>query len=193
MRKPFLTGLILAVILTPAASAQARPRQSTTLKLVDSRGAEVRLTLDENTEVLVLGTWCPTSRRLDTMLKDGLARRYTRNKRLVYVFDYDELAHRAAPAVRSGKVSQATLDAYVRSQPPGALVVDRDFLSHVAARQVLFYDDKHPIEHEVVPVAFSDAPNRFHLNYGTWLVRNLGMPRDVKDKLFALHPAEGGG
>jgi len=208
VRKPFWAGLILAVILylAPApfegpndvaadtlVSAAAQPRPPTSLTLVDRHGAEVTLNIDENTEVLVLGTWCVYSRRLNDILSDRLAKRYTDSKRLVYVLDYNELAHRTAPRIRSGEVSQAQWDAYVKSQPRGALLVDQTFLRHTAAREVLYFDDEHPIEYDAVPTAFSAPPNRFDLNHGTWLVRNLGMSSTVKNKLFELHPVEGEG
>jgi hypothetical protein len=179
--------------LAPVWSAEPQVRQSTSLTLVDRHGAEVRLTIDENTEVLVLGTWCVYSRRLNDVLKDGLARRYLLGKRLVYIFDYNELVHRAAVRVTRGELSQEQLDAYVRSQPRGALLMDQEFLRRVAAQRVLYFDEKHPIQHDAVPSAFSGPPNRFELNHGTWLVRNLKMPLDVKEKLFKLHPVEGEG
>ena len=142
--------------------------------------------------MLVFASWCPVSRRLNEILRDPKVRPYLRTKKLVYVFEYRELERHAAPLVKRGEITQADLDEYVRRLPPGPHLSDPDFLSRLAARDVYFTDDRHPIEYSSFPSAFSGPPNVFELDYRVWMSSGLGLPADLKDALFKAHPQEGG-
>jgi hypothetical protein len=158
---------------------------------VNRLGREVTLTIDENTEPLVLATWCGYSRQLNAMLKDAQARQHLRGKRLVYVFDYNELAHHLAPRVRSGEITQASVDDFLNRQPRGAVVSYPDFLTQVAADDVLFYDARHPLRLEGFPSAFSGTPNVFELDRDSWMEDRLGITPALQRALYKAHPLGG--
>ena len=173
----------------PAPVATAELREPVRLSVLTSLGTETIVTIDEDTEVLVVATWCPYTRQLNSALKDWRFRQYLRGKRLVYLFAYDELDKKAAEWVKEGRISQAEADAYVDSQPRGPRLVDRAFLVTAATHRIYFYDAEHPVRHDAFPAAFSGPPNEFLTNYGVWLSRRLGMPRELKETVLAAYPA----
>ena len=188
-----LVFLLVAPALSIApAAAQASRSAPVRIRLLNRMGNVTTLTIDENTEVLVFASWCPVSRRLNEILRDPKVRPYLRRKKLVYVFEYRELERSLAPRVRSGEITQAALDEYSRRLPPGPHLSDPDFLSRLAARDVYFADERHPIEYSGYPSAFSGPPNVFELDYRVWMSRDLGLPADLKDALFKAHPSGGG-
>ena len=75
----------------PAPVATAELPEPVRLSVLTSLGTETIVTIDEDTEVLVVATWCPYTRQLNSALKDWRFRQYLRGKRLVYLFAYDEL------------------------------------------------------------------------------------------------------
>ena len=179
---PTTTGLVVE---------EAR-REPLRLTVLNRSGIPTTLTIDENTEVLVVATWCPYTRRLNNALKDVRSRKYLAGRRLVYLLGYDELDKRAAWWVRNGRISQADADALVGSQPHGARLVNPEFLTEAATRRIYFFDSDHPVRYEGYPAAFSGPPNEFLTSYGNWLTRRLGMPREVRDALWTTYPVEGG-
>ena len=175
-----------------AAIAQELPREPVRLTVLTSLGTETTLTIDEDTEVLVVATWCPYTERLNSALKDMRSRPYLAGKRLVYLFAYDELDRKANEWVRGGKISQAEADAYVDSQPRGPRLIDRTFLARAATQRIYYFDAEHPVRTEGFPSAFSGPPNEFLTNYGVWMSDRLGMSRELKDTFWAAYPMEGG-
>jgi hypothetical protein len=68
---------------------------------------------------------------------------------------------------------------------------DREFLEGVAAEQVYFYDDDHPLRHDYFPAAFSGVPNEFLMDRFDWLHERLGIPREQSRAIAAIYPVEG--
>jgi hypothetical protein len=171
----------------PAADSTSPPPP--TIALLDRRGRPATLTIDETTEALVFATWCGVSARLNRALKDPRAAPHLDGKRLVYVFDYNELEHHLAPRVRRGEITQQKVDEYVAEFPRGPHLVHPEMLDALAAREVYYYDAGHPLAFGGFPSAFSAAPNKFELNYGVWMSRSLGIPAALKSALLDKRPS----
>lgn len=169
------------------------PREPTRLTVLSSLGVETRLNIDEQTEVLVVATWCPYTRQTDAVLRDPRGRPYVRGKRLIYLLAWDELDRKANAWVRDGRMTRAQADELIARQPEGRpRLVDPEFVDGAATHRIYYYDSSHPVVTDGFPSAYSGPPNVFRLNYGVWFWRRLEMPRDVWRELFDAH-APGGG
>lgn len=180
-----------SVTRPPATAQMLEPAKPVRLTVLTGLGAETTLTIDRNTEVLVVATWCPYTRRLDSALKDARTKRFLRGKRLVYLLAWNELDLKATAWVRDGRITRAQADELVASQSPGPRLVDRDFVRTAATSHLYYFDADHAVRFDGYPSAFSGPPNEFLKNYGVWFT-GLGVPRELKAALWAAYPVEGG-
>jgi hypothetical protein len=189
---PHSNGAPQQTAAAPVPQTEKVPVEEATysnLHLTDLDGGEHEVTLDPQTSVIYMATWCPHSQALKQMLNDPSMQPYEKSHKLIFVFgrhEWRQFNRELQDAVKQGvytKDQAAEITQKVRKRAHGSIFFDPSFFDDLPGDA--YIGDIPSLTHGFPSARVQD---RFAAA-STWMQADLQMPTSAVIDLFDHYDA----
>jgi hypothetical protein len=171
VRQSFVT--IILLILTICSGCNYY--KDSQMTVVDSEGKTQIITIDENTDLIYMATWCPVSDSFKSFLKDESIRSYMTKRKVIFIFsdEMPSIQKKLKEAGLSDEAVSANINA-IKSKSGWKKVYDPDFFKDLPG--TYYFIQIYPTEVKAFPSIWSVGENP---DYIKWTYSTLGVPENV--------------